>query len=131
MVDTIGLSTGADSELRGLMNLIMPVLECMYAMITCVIVQDANTMTRQELIDRSFQLVRRVSSDLRNESMLGFDRRFFESFLEQLVNSGLIQTNAEETVEPSSRLVVIQRRSSIAVDATFRTRLQNYLEEHR
>ncbi len=129
LVDAISQSAGADSALRGLVNLIMPVLECMYVMITCVIVQDANTMTRQELIDRSFQLVRSVSSDRDNESMLGFDRRFFESFLEQLVNSGLIQTNAEEKVEPSSRLIVIQRRSSAAVDATFRTRLQNYLDE--
>lgn len=121
----------ADANLRGLVNLIMPVLECMYVMITCVIVWEPFTMTRDELIDKSFLVIRKVTSDRQKDAMLGFDHRFFESFLEQLVKSGLVQANSEAKLEPSPRLVVIQRRSTVAIDSTFRSQLQRYIDEAR
>lgn len=120
-----------DSDLCGLVNLIMPVLECMYVLITCVIVRDPYTMTFDELVDSSFLLIRKVTADRQRDAMLGFDHRFFESFLEQLVNSGLILVDAEERLEPSPRLIVIQRRSTVAVDSAFRSQLQHYLDDAR
>ena len=121
----------SDSDLYGLMNLIMPVLECMYVMITCVIVRDHFAMTREDLIDLSCMLIRHVTADRQNDAMLGFDYRFFESFLEQLIKSGLVVVNTEEKVEPSPRLIVIQRRSTLAVDGSFRSKLQRYLDDVR
>lgn len=129
LIEAIGSSGDSESGLSGLVNLIMPVLECMYVMITCTIVHEPYTITRTELVDRSFQLVRRASTETHKDAMLGFDQRFFESFLEQLVGSALLQVNSDGRVEPSPRLVVIQQRSSVGVDTEFRTRLHNYLEE--
>lgn len=131
LIQTIGSSTGSDSDLFGLVNLIMPVLECMYVMITVATVLEPYTMTREELVDRSFQLVRRTSAGTHKDAMLGFDQRFFESFLEQLVNSGLLQVDSENSVAPSPRLIVIQQRSTVGVGTEFRTKLQNYLKEAR
>lgn len=121
----------ADSDLRGLLNLIMPVLECMYVMITCVIVCEPFTMTREELIDKSFSLIRNVTADRQKDAMLGFDHRFFESFLEQLTKSGLVHVDSAAKLEASPKLVVIQRRSTVAVDSTFRSQLQSYIDDAR
>lgn len=120
-----------DSDLCGLMNLIMPVLECMYVMITCVIVREHFSMTREDLIELSCMLIRHVTADQQNHAMLGFDHRFFESFLEQLIKSGLVHVNTDNKVEPSPRLIVIQRRSTVAVDSSFRSEIQRYLDEAR
>ena len=130
LLETINPITGSDSHLQGLTNLLMPVLECMYVMITYLIDRDKYTETRQELTDKAFQLVRQISIDLTKE-VLGFDRRFFESFLDQLISSDLVQIDAEGNLAPSPRLIVIQRRSNVAVDSTFRSRIENYLKEDR
>ena len=103
----------------------------MYVMITCAIVHEPYTLTREELVDKSFQLVRRASAETHEDAMLGFDQRFFESFLEQLVSSALLQVDSEGRVEPSPKLIVIQQRSTVGVESEFRTRLQNYLVEDR
>ena len=131
LVEVASSELQADSNLRGLVNLIMPVLECMYVMITYVIVREPFTMTRDELIDKSFSVIRQITADRQKDAMLGFDHRFFESFLEQLVKSGLVRENSEDKLDPSPRLVVIQRRSTVAVNSTFRSRLKRYIDAAR
>lgn len=121
----------SDADIRGLANLIMPVLECMYAMITCVITFEPYTLSSQELVDRSFTLVRRVARARHADAMVSFDLRFFETFLNQLVRAGLIERDSDNMLGPSPRLIVIQRRSTVAVDSAFRSELQNYIDDER
>ena len=130
-VEVVEASYRIDSDLRGLANLIMPVLECMYVVITLLIVRGPHTMTRDVLVDRSFTLIRQATEDRQRDAMLGFDHRFFGSFLEQLIKSRLILVNADGTLEPSPRLIVIQRRSTVGVDSMFRVQLQRYIEDAR
>ena len=121
----------SDADIRGLANLIMPVLECMYAMITCVITFEPYTLSSQELVERSFTLVRRVARARHADAMVSFDPRFFETFLNQLVRAGLIERDSDNTLGPSPRLIVIQRRSTVAIDSAFRRELQNHIDDER
>ncbi|MCY4095524.1 MAG: 1-acyl-sn-glycerol-3-phosphate acyltransferase [Gammaproteobacteria bacterium] len=124
-------SSRIDSDLQGLGNLIMPVLECMYVLITYVIVRKPHTLTREELVDQSLTLIHQIADDQQKDAMLGFDNRFFESFLEQLIKSNLLLLNPEEKLEPSPTLIVIQRRSTVGVVSTFQHRIQRYIEAAR
>ncbi|MCY3860148.1 MAG: 1-acyl-sn-glycerol-3-phosphate acyltransferase [Gammaproteobacteria bacterium] len=124
-------TSGFDSELQGLRNLIMPVLECMYVLITYVIEHEPHTLTPNELVDRSVALNHLIIDDRKKGATLGFDNRFFESFLEQLIKSDLILIDAEQKLAPSPTLIVIQRRSSVGVDSAFQHRLQRQIEDVR
>ena len=120
-----------DSDLQGLASIVMPVLECMYVLITVLIERGPHTMTQGELIDSSFTMIRQMADDRQQDAILGFDHRFFESFLDQLIISSLIRVNAEAKLEPSPKLIVIQRRSTVGVNSEFRNQLKRYIEDVR
>ena len=127
MIEVCVDQTSETSELRGLANLIAPMLECMYVTTSRVATVEPYALAEEALIDASLESVEHFTSQHDTTSMLGFDRRFFTSFVRQLVLSGLLEQNENEHLAPTQRLQVIQRRAAGAINPAFRTELDRYL----
>lgn len=121
--------TADNSNLRGLARLLMPALECMYVLITQLIKVPPNASTRESIVDKAVECIRETfekrqqTTDTKLNPMLEFDRRFYQAFLDQLILSELVLIDESDRLVPSSRLAVIQRRSTIAIDPTVRATL--------
>ena len=118
-----------NGNLRGLARLSMPALECMYVLITQIIKVQPKESTKETVVDRAIECIRATSeqrqhtTDINQNPMLEFDRRFYHAFLEQLIRTELVLIDESDRLVPSSRLAVIQRRSTIAIDKTLRATL--------
>ena len=128
---TAASADDADSELRGLANLIMPLLECMYATITCLIERADEIHSREELVAECFNLVRSVTATLKDDAMLVFGRRFFESVVDQLIKFGLVVVTGQNELSYTPNLEIMQRRSTIAIDPAFNEEIRRYFNKVR
>lgn len=123
-------ASGTAADLNGLSNLIMPLLECMYATISGLIARPG-IRTSFELASESHELTQRITRELRIDGTLWLGPQFFRAVLNQLLKFGLAKTNDKGQLVPNERLTVIQQRSAVAINARFQQALNNYLDEVR
>ena len=115
-----------DSELSGLSQLIMPMLECMYATSTCLIQHENESLTRGKLLDNSIDLIQQSMKTLDTESLLGFDRRFFDRVIQQLQRYHLVTESDDGKLCVKPALSVIQRRATAAIPTPFQAVVRDY-----
>ncbi len=123
--------TELNTDLRGLAQLIMPVLECMFVSVSCLSSQSPSARTRNGLIELSFKSIRAASITTDDDALLGFERRFFESFIDRLIATKLVDITATGELQSTSKLDLIRRRSTKAIAPQLITRLQDYLDSAR
>lgn len=120
-----------DSELRGLSRLIMPVLECMYATVTCLTHVPNHSLTLEQLIDQSMAVVQHAVNELDIRSLLVFDRRFFTQVTGQIQRYGLVSLSEDGKLAVNPSLAVIQRRATVAINPALRDVIGVYLSNPR
>ncbi|MYD44311.1 MAG: hypothetical protein F4W90_10540 [Gammaproteobacteria bacterium] len=122
IIEAVAEQRSPNSEMHGLVNLIMPLLESMYAT-TSILLAQPSSKSRSDIAQHAYEFMRTFIRDHEHDTALWIDQRFFASFLNHLFNFGLAHEDEANGVVPDARLQVIHRRSAAAMSETLREQL--------